>query len=300
MKKQKKILTFALTILLSSSTLFMGTLKADLNEQIGSIRNIPTNKFEFQPDILQYTYAENSTGGLRFVDYRHNIEDGVLVPIYTYTDRTTKTYGVATSDPLHNGMISAADGSFIMAISQVSNEDRTREAAQAQASWYSSSINSIVYSLVDYLKAKGKTITDEDISISARVFADAIEDYNTETIDFTITNGTGITQEIFQKIQRIEEINKQISTAEFPNEERVMSQQLVTLTATTKQGGEYKMVLGTDNNWYLLSMNEQKTSDPVENPKTGINNTYITAGVITISALALIVVANKKSLFKNI
>ena len=60
------------------------------------------------------------------------------------------------------------------------------------------------------------------------------------------------------------------------------------------------MVLGTDNNWYLLSMNEQKTSDPVENPKTGINNTYITAGVITISALALIVVANKKSLFKNI
>lgn len=302
MKRIKKTLAIALTVLVSSSTLFVKTLKAeDLTQaQIGSVRNIPTNKFEFNPSILQYTYNENSTGGIRFVDYRYNIADGVLIPIFTYTNRTTKTYGVATSDPLHNGQVEAADASFVLALAQVKNDGTTTEASQAQADWYSSSVNHIVYSLVDYLKAKGKTISDEDVTISVRVFADAIEEYNTETIDFTITNETGITQQLFEKIQRIEAINKQIATAEYPDDTGIMNQHLISLTATTKAGGEYKMVLGTDNNWYLLSMNEQKTSDPVSNPKTGISNTYITAGIITISALGLIVIANKKNLFKKI
>ena len=240
----------------------MNTVKAEgTSPLLEYIYNKPSNEFQFNYYMLLDLYGDNSTGRGTYADYRYNISNGVLVPIYSYNVNTRKRLideGSAgeNTEQLQDGKIQAGDSTWINVLGQVNNEGYpdTVTASSLQTTWWEGSAKDIVYSLVDYLKARGVSISDEDITLSAYVYQKAIEGYSTEDIEFTISNKTQMSAETLNKIKAMSQVNNAVKTAEYDaSSESAIGQEYVTITATTKSGSIYRMVLGTDNNWYLLT-----------------------------------------------
>lgn len=272
-KRKSFVIALVAALLFSSSTLFMNTVKAEgTSPLLEYIYNKPSNEFQFNYYMLLDLYSDNSTGRGTYADYRHamtKLADGkyvakageVLIPIYDYSIQARKRLidmenTGDTANTLQNGYITSGDSTWIKALGQVKNEGfiETITVSDLQTNWWEVAAKDIVYSLVDYLKAKGVSISDEDITLNAYVYQKAIEGYSTEDIEFTISNKTQMTEETFNKIKAMIQVNNAVEEAEYQASStgEALGQEYIMVTATTKSGVAYRMVLGQDNNWYLL------------------------------------------------
>lgn len=283
-KRKSFVIALIAALLFSSSTMFMGNVKAEgTSPLLEYIYNKPSNEFQFNHYMLLDLYTDNSTGRDTYGDYRHAMKelsngklvakDGeVLVPIYTYQPTGERKETLNSNDQLQDGRIQASDSAWIKIFSQVNSEGFFSEytASESYTDWWDAA-EDVIFSLVDYLKAKGISISADDITLSAYVYQKAIEGYsNSSNIEYTITNKAEMTNATFNKIKQMIQVNQDVKASEYSAAEDIVGQEYVTVTATTNSGQEYRLVLGQDNNWYLLTEAEPTVSKIIIN--------YITNG----------------------
>lgn len=244
MKKTNKIIVALIMIaamLASSFTALYGTSKADEYEDIVDLYVYSESMYEFQPAEILDIYADLQTShpDLKY-RYAHDVSKGTLIPILV-----GEHYGTQLQD----GKIDATDSTCILAYTRITSRPEALDgvtAASENSEWMED-INDIRRSIVKYYEKEGKTVNLEDIKVTVTVVTPAVEelDIAAGTYDYVMDTDTGITQAVFEKICAVADINQR-------GQSKQNSLQKVTLTAETKDGKLYKMVVGSDNNFYLL------------------------------------------------
>lgn len=218
-----------------------------------------SNKFEFNASELLVIYAKNMTGGSEYPDYRHNIKQGELIDIMGYNKNGERyidnTASSTPRDAYHDGFIDSMDSSFILGLSQVglSMEEYRADVDQVETSWHIEA-DDIIWSLVNYYKKAGKEVAFKDVVLVADSHVPEIEEFNLPADSLTIKSNEKISAETLNKINKLTSqaamINAQIWSGY--SKDYFRSQTITSITVTPPDGSEWKMVLGTDNNWYLL------------------------------------------------
>ena len=216
-----------------------------------------SNKFEFNASELQVVYAKNMTGGSEYNDFRHNIKQGELIAIEAYDDQGTLITSTTSNkrDFYHDGIIDSTDASFILSLSQVglSMDQFKNDANEVKESW-SIDADDIMWSLVKYYKKSGKEVAFKDVLLVADSRVPEIDEFNLPADSLSIKSNENISTETLNKINKLTSqaamINAQIWNGY--SDIYYKSQTITSVTVTPSDGSEWKMVLGTDNNWYLL------------------------------------------------
>lgn len=273
------ILLFSTTSLLFSSKVFAEDGEGSENSQTGEEQGAgggsidpeeiiytydgiyarASNKFEFNASELLVIYAKNMTGGSDYADYRHNIKQGELIDIMSYNEKgerlIDKTASSTPSDGYHDGYIDSTDSSFILGLNLVGLkiDNIETDTKDAERKWRTSA-DDIIWSVVKYYEKNGNKISFDDVVLSAYTYVPEIEEYEFPSDNFTIKSNEGISDATLQKINKLTGqagmINAKIWAGY--DSKYYRSQAITSVTANTPDGSEWKMVLGTDNNWYLL------------------------------------------------
>ena len=282
MKKIKNLVAILLVVaLLLGSTMFLNSVKAAILDKDTGVEYAPStkkskysynglakktsNKFEFNAEEFLIIYSLNSTGGNVVKMDRQELNDE-LIQIFGYDVTTNELKPGSVWD---DGRIDAKDASLILMLSKGYDDNDAHETAEMMINWEIYA-QDIIYSLADYLQ-----ISKDDISLVTKVTTPVISGITTEEKSYSVNNSTKFTESILTQIADNEVINLRASekyyndnisdgsvpynTDAYP----IIIQQILTATATTKDGAEYKMVLGTDNNYYLFQTKEaEKTPEP--------------------------------------
>ena len=292
MKKIKSLIVILLVVaLLLGSSMFLSTVNAvvmdrdtgaefsdDRNFQYSALQAKTKSKFEFNATEFLTIYSLNSVdvnpdaGPKAYKKDRQAIVEG-LIPIYYYNNSTgevEKTSESSSSRVWDDGKIDARDASNILVLAKGSGEiESSVSTAQMIIKW-DEQAQDIMFSLADYLK-----IARGDVSLVVKVTTPKIEGVTEEATSYEVNNATRFTNVNLAKVANTEVVNynaakayfdanKEDPTAEY-NPDRFIPgiQQIVTVTATTKNGAEYGMVLGEDNNFYLFQTKEgEKEPEP--------------------------------------
>ena len=262
MKRIKKIATTALAIitLFSTSTISLTKVKAEgaatrilTNGTTKYLAEYPKNEFQHNGAIIYELYRLESTGGAEPVFNAHNINVGTLVPLLDGRND-------AHSNNFQNSEFDTNDYDIIniLGMGSITNSN-LKTLAETQANWYAAAYN-FQYSLAKYLTEKGTQTSAEQVKVIVKSYTPVIEGINDTEITNIITTETGLTQENYNTITRQGEINHQVYE-KYKDElldvhEENLFQELIEITAIAPNGAEYKLVNGTDKNWYLLSTQE--------------------------------------------
>ncbi|MBR4261504.1 MAG: hypothetical protein IKQ33_06120 [Clostridia bacterium] len=292
MKKIKSLIVILLVVaLLLGSSMFLSTVNAvvmdrdtgaefsdEHNFQYLSLQAKTKSKFDFNATEFLTIYSLNSVdvnpdaGPKAYKKDRQAIVEG-LIPIYYYNNSTgevEKTSESSSSRVWDDGKIDARDASNILVLAKGSGEiESSASTAQMIINW-DQQAQDIIFSLADYLK-----IARGDVSLVVKVTTPKIEGITEEATSYEVNNTTKFTDVNLAKVANTEVVNYQTAKAYFdankedPTEEynpdRYIPgiQQIVTVTAKTKNGAEYGMVLGEDNNFYLFQTKEgEKEPEP--------------------------------------
>lgn len=243
MKKQKKIIALLLTmvmIVMAGVTLIGNVSRAGEYEDLLDLYVYSESIYEVQPTEILSIYSQNSTGhGYVTYRYAHDVSKGTLIPIYC---------GEEYTDQLQDGAIDATDASALLGYSRINSSRHALEGDTAEsenAAWLSW-IADIRRSIVRYYE--GQNINPEDIKVTVSVVTPAIESLNipANTYGYVIDTDTGITEAVFQKMRACVGIN------EDSDDGKQSELQKITLVAELPNGKVFQMVVGSDNNFYLL------------------------------------------------
>lgn len=272
MKKSKSLIVLFLAIILFISSCLISFNKSvyaakyvsgNENLDYSKIYGIASNEFEFNPTQMLCLYAENGTGGNYVLKYRHNTNTGKLIPIIGYNE-----YGNVSVGSFNDGIIDGSDSSTFLALS-ASGKVSTKEDKIKHEEVWTEETNRLVWSLAD-----GLGISRNDVVVTVTITMPEVSKYDVKGTTFTINTKDKYTEEVLAKKLEIEQKNEIINKAE-KIEDLNWAHQIVKISATTKNNGEWKVVLGTDNNFYFLSAENEKNNEP-EN-----NNTKPTEGTPT-------------------
>ena len=292
MKKIKSLIAILLVVaLLLGSSMFLSTVNAvvmdrdtgaefsdEHNFQYLSLQAKTKSKFDFNATEFLTIYSLNSVdvnpdaGPKAYKKDRQAIVEG-LIPIYYYNNATgevEKTSESSSSRVWDDGKIDARDASNILVLAKGSGEiESSASTAQMIINW-DQQAQDIIFSLADYLK-----IARGDVSLVVKVTTPKIEGVTEEATSYEVNNTTKFTDVNLAKVANTEVVNYQTAKAYFDaNKEDPTAvydsdafipgiQQIVTVTAKTKNGAEYGMVLGEDNNFYLFQTKEgEKEPEP--------------------------------------
>ena len=291
MKRIKKIATTALAIitLFSTSTISLTKVKAEgaatrilTNGTTKYLAEYPKNEFQHNGAIIYELYRLESTGGAEPVFNAHNINVGTLVPLLDGRND-------AHSNNFQNSEFDTNDYDIIniLGMGSITNSN-LKTLAETQANWYAAAYN-FQYSLAKYLTEKGTQTSAEQVKVIVKSYTPVIEGINDTEITNIITTETGLTQENYNTITRQGEINHQVYE-KYKDEllgvhEGNLFQELIEITAIAPNGAEYKLVNGTDKNWYLLATTPEQVTTS-ENSKIIFNyhtngGTYIESTFVT-------------------
>ena len=292
MKKIKSLIAIVLVVaLLLGSSMFLSTVNAvvmdrdtgaefsdEHNFQYSALQAKTKSKFEFNATEFLTIYSLNSVdvnpdaGPKAYKKDRQAIVEG-LIPIYYYNNATgevEKTSESSSSRVWDDGKIDARDASNILVLAKGSGEiESSASTAQMIINW-DQQAQDIIFSLADYLK-----IARGDVSLVVKVTTPKIEGITEEATSYEVNNTTRFTDVNLSKVANNEVVNYQTAkayfdankedpTAEYNSDVNIPGiQQIVTVTAKTKNGAEYGMVLGEDNNFYLFQTKEgEKEPEP--------------------------------------
>ena len=292
MKKIKSLIAIVLVVaLLLGSSMFLSTVNAvvmdrdtgaefsdEHNFQYLSLQAKTKSKFDFNATEFLTIYSLNSVdvnpdaGPKAYKKDRQAIVEG-LIPIYYYNNATgevEKTSESSSSRVWDDGKIDARDASNILVLAKGSGEiESSASTAQMIINW-DQQAQDIIFSLADYLK-----IARGDVSLVVKVTTPKIEGVTEEATSYEVNNTTKFTDVNLAKVANTEVVNYQTAkayfdankedpTAEYNSDVNIPGiQQIVTVTAKTKNGAEYGMVLGEDNNFYLFQTKEgEKEPEP--------------------------------------
>ena len=292
MKKIKSLIAIVLVVaLLLGSSMFLSTVNAvvmdrdtgaefsdEHNFQYLSLQAKTKSKFDFNATEFLTIYSLNSVdvnpdaGPKAYKKDRQAIVEG-LIPIYYYNNSTgevEKTSESSSSRVWDDGKIDARDASNILVLAKGSGEiESSASTAQMIINW-DQQAQDIIFSLADYLK-----IARGDVSLVVKVTTPKIEGITEEATSYEVNNTTRFTDVNLSKVANNEVVNYQTAkayfdankedpTAEYNSDVNIPGiQQIVTVTAKTKNGAEYGMVLGEDNNFYLFQTKEgEKEPEP--------------------------------------
>ncbi|MBR3720600.1 MAG: hypothetical protein IKN09_02545 [Clostridia bacterium] len=292
MKKIKSLIAIVLVVaLLLGSSMFLSTVNAvvmdrdtgaefsdEHNFQYLSLQAKTKSKFDFNATEFLTIYSLNSVdvnpdaGPKAYKKDRQAIVEG-LIPIYYYNNATgevEKTSESSSSRVWDDGKIDARDASNILVLAKGSGEiESSASTAQMIINW-DQQAQDIIFSLADYLK-----IARGDVSLVVKVTTPKIEGITEEATSYEVNNTTRFTDVNLSKVANNEVVNYQTAkayfdankedpTAEYNSDVNIPGiQQIVTVTAKTKNGAEYGMVLGEDNNFYLFQTKEgEKEPEP--------------------------------------
>ena len=234
----------------------------DENVEYEDLYGIASNKFEFSPLQMLIIYSLNSSTPNeseflynKVLKYRHDINEGTIIPIRTYNgadnqaNETEKL--LRESNAWNDERIDGSDASVFLTLS-VGGEVTTREKKAEQEEGWIYHTNILQYSLADQLN-----IPRNEVVINIDVSMDKLEQFGVEANEYQTNNVDRFTDEVLAKMLEFEQANHTIDV--FVGKESAnWVHQVLTVTATTENSGEWKLVLGTDNNFYWL-----KTKDPV-------------------------------------
>lgn len=284
MKKIKSLIAIVLVVaLLLGSSMFLNSVKAAIYDKDTGAEYVPeggskiefqdkslakktSSKFEFNASEFLEIYSINSTDGDAVKMNRQEINDK-LIPIYYYDNNTNEKN---TKTVWHDGKIDARDASLVLVLSRGSSDLEFADTTPKMIINWDGYAQDIIYSLADYLE-----ISKDDISVAARVETPVIEGITTTASYYIVNNTARFTSSILEQVANNEVTNYRASEKYFndnitdgssaydPAVFPTTVQQILTVTATTKDGAEYGMVLGTDNNYYLFQTKEgEKTPEP--------------------------------------
>ena len=253
MKKSRRlIIAVAIVILLSMCQACFGGVYAKIinrvtgEEYTGESTRYavlpyhPSNKFEFNSSELLRIYALRAAGDSDKIN--------VMAYMQPLNPELIAIKGISEVEDhgWNDGDIDASDGSIIDALGQTDKKisHKVEWTTQSVYAAWATYANDIRNSL-----AVKRGLSMDDVKVTVTVTTPAIEGITTAAESFTIDSDTKITEEILQKIERGEAINKQVSeTTGFDD----MVVQYITVVASTPDGSEYTMVMGTDENYYLM------------------------------------------------
>lgn len=276
MKKIKNVMIAALSgvMLLSSCSFLANGVKAEdttseTNTDNPFIVSYPRDKFEFSAQEMLHVYALNSSSNYNnrefYVGHRMDITGKDVVPIRSYNDDGDFSNTSAETDKWSDGKIDAVDASNILALgAHVNGIEELPEV------FWSSPCNDITWSL-----AKALNVAKTDITLESEAIYQKIEGLEgaeqelktvissttgpTAATDAAVLNYTTLDRKLFIKNykEKYSDGKTDSELAEIFGRARALpSQMTVRVTATTTSGAVYKMVLGTDNKFYLLNANE--------------------------------------------
>ena len=261
MKKTSKIMVALFIIaamLLSSFTALCSISKADEYEDKLDCYVYSRNVYELGPQEIISIYSNNSTGGPT-MSYRHScdISGKEVIPIYCGPEMTTQ---------LQDGCIDATDASAMLRYAKVDRGSYDESVEQINAEWRED-IADISRSIVKYYGEKGVTINPEDITTYVTVVTPAVEEFNITagTYDFSINTNTGINQEVLSKMQTVSQKNTEADE----------DLQLIAVTAKMTDGTMYRMIVGSDDNVYLIKAEDTQNIGIDDEFKTSMTYTAL-------------------------
>ena len=255
MKRIKKIATTALAIITLFSTSTISLTKVKAEEAFNKIKEYITEplntEFKHNAAVMLEAYAVESTTGASALANAHNINIGKLVPLM-HTDGGDNNFQNGFFDQRDQELIRYLGTGYYNSVSLTDYE--SQKTQWAKWAYY------VQYSLAYYLTQNGTQTSADQVKVIVKSHIPVIEGINDTEITNIITTETGLTEDNFNKFIRQGEINTQVYE-KYENElagwhVNSVSQESVEVTAIAPNGAEYKLVNGTDKNWYLLSTQE--------------------------------------------
>ncbi|MCR5147076.1 MAG: hypothetical protein K6B70_07045 [Clostridia bacterium] len=258
MKKFKSVMIATLSgvMLFSSFAFFGSTVNADTERKEEKyLKLYPRNVYEVNASEILIDYAHTQTGNTTYLRYRADVTND-LIPIYSYkADGTLLNTNIST-DKWHDGHMDAVDSSNMLSLGQhVQDVTEPRTPATATENWMEPA-DDLIYSL-----ARKLNISKDDITLNVKVTMQKYAGINDTEQSFTISSKTGVTTENLAKSTEFSLIEKRIYSqlanitittgADLEELNPGVVQSVLSATLTTKEGAEYKMVIGKDNNFYL-------------------------------------------------
>lgn len=255
MKKIKSLLIIfivAAMIFGCTASIFSSKVYAE-NEQTESddvdftgIYGLASDEFEFNVTQLLRVYgfnggtSEEHPNWVKVLSFRHDLNDGVLVPVNHYINKE-----VQPTASWQDGVINGTDATEFLAISIESNDMENLTKSAKEAKWRED-INDLVLSLVD-----GANISENDILIRVKIDMPEVTKYEIPADHFEMNTTDGIDEQVYEKYLTFKQYNHIINAGE-NNLPDNWVHQLIRIIAETTDGGEWKVVIGTDNNFYWL------------------------------------------------
>ncbi len=259
MKKIKKITTIALAVVTLFGASVLPTTKVKAIEAFNKIKEYiaaPLNtEFKHNAAVMLEAYAVESTTGASALSNAYNVNNGVLVPLM-HTDGGDNNF--------QNGFFDQRDQELIRYLGTGYYRSVSLADYESQRTQWSKWAYYVQYSLAYYLTQNGVQTSADQVKVIVKSYTPAIEGINDAEIDNIITTDSGLTQDNFNKFMRQGEINEKVYE-KYKDQlagwhVNSVSQESVEVIAIAPNGAEYKLVNGTDKNWYLLSsMPEQVT-----------------------------------------
>ena len=255
MKKIKNLLIvfivvamiFSCTSLIFSSKVYAEGEQTEIDDvDFTGIYGLASNEFEFNVTQLLRVYgfngatSEEHPNWVKVLSYRHDLNDGVLVPINHYLDGELQP-----TANWQDGVINGTDATVFLAISIESNDMEFLTKSAKETEWRND-INDLIESLVE-----GADISKNDIVIRVKIDMPKVDEYEIPADSFEMNTIDGITEQIYEKYLTFKQYNHIINAGE-NNLLDNWVHQLIHITAETADGGEWKVIIGTDNNFYWL------------------------------------------------
>ena len=282
MKKFKSAMIAALSgVMLFSSCSFLASgVKAADETTTPSTDNpylvsYPRDAFEFSAQEMLHVYALNSSVDTTenyiktfYLKHRMDLTGKKAIPVRSYEENGSYTNTSANVDKWSDGKIDAVDASNILALgSHVNGIDELPEV------FWPEPVTDIEWSL-----AKALNISREDVTLESQVIYQKIEGLEgaenelnikissttgpTAQTDAAVLNYTTLDRKLFiANYKKLHDDKTDEEIAEkFANDKARPTQMTVKVSVLTKSGDEYRMVVGNDNKFYLIS-----TKAPEEN-----------------------------------
>ena len=256
MKKIKKITTIALAVVTLFGASVLPTTKVKAIEAFNKIKEYiaaPLNtEFKHNAAVMLEAYAvESTTSGASALSNAYNVNNGVLVPLM-HTDGGDNNF--------QNGFFDQRDQELIRYLGTGYYRSASLADYESQRAQWSKWAYYVQYSLAYYLTQNGVQTSADQVKVIVKSYTPAIEGINDSEIDNIITTDSGLTQDNFNKFMRQGEINEKVYE-KYKDQLagwhlNSVSQESVEVIAIAPNGAEYKLVNGTDKNWYLLSTQE--------------------------------------------
>ena len=212
-----------------------------------------TNYYEFNPSELLDLYSDNSTGEHLHSDYRYNGK-GILVR--SYDENGNLRTSDASTDVWANAKYEANDSTNILALAQIyptAALDTDDFMIEGRQNTWNAIANEIIYSL-----AKDKNIPKDEITLTTKVTMDSVDEFDISGSSYELDNRSKTIASTDAKIKQLSVANKNIVdavNAEYGDGSMTedTTNFRITVTLDTVNNGQWHLVLGRDNVFYLIT-----------------------------------------------